>query len=57
MKLPCEKPNGAKLMVFISGNVYASNIYKDFDSKKDLDEYMLTQWGVKKHQYSYWYSN
>ena len=55
MKLPCEKPNGQKLYVFISGNVYANNIYEDFGSKKELDEYMLNQWGVKKHQYSYWY--
>ena len=54
MKLPCEKANGSKLYVFVSGNVYANNIYKDFNSKAELDDYMLKMWGVKKHQYTYW---
>ena len=41
MKLPCEKADGSKLYVFVSGNVYANNMYIDFDSKAELDDYML----------------
>ena len=52
MKLKAEKEDGSKLYVHFSGDVYASNIYKDYNSIKELCE----DFGVKRNQISFWYS-
>ena len=55
MKINELNENGSRLKVYIRGYFYAIDLFRDFESKRELNDYMLNEFGVKPSQYTYCY--
>lgn len=55
MKLPQLNNNNSRLHVYIKGSAYSYPLYVDFNTKKELDDYMLNMFYTKRNQYDYFY--
>lgn len=56
MKLPQINKNGSRLHILIYSDVYAMPLYKDFDSVKQLADYVEDNFGAKRLEFEYYYS-
>ena len=57
MKLPQLNENSNRLHVYIRGSIYAYPMYRDFGSKKELDEYVKNEFYATSKQYDYFYGD
>lgn len=56
MKLSEINKNGNRLKIFLSGDVYAMDMYRSFNSVAELREWVVDNYGVYyKNRFSYWY--
>lgn len=56
MKLPQLNENGSRLHIHVQGDVYSMSMYQDFNSVKDLADYVRDEFGVNRSQFEYYYS-
>lgn len=56
MKLPQLNQNNSRLHVHIHGSCYSYPLYRDFNSMKDLCEYMKNEFYCKRSDFDYFYT-
>lgn len=56
MKLPQVNENGSRLHIHVQGYFYSMPMYQDFNSIKDLADYVRDEFGVNRPQFEYFYS-
>ena len=55
MRIPSINDNGSKLHVHLNNYFYSLTMYRDFNSKAELDEFVKSEYGCNKNQYEYYY--
>ena len=56
MKLPQINKNGSRLYILIYGDFYSMSLYRDFDSVRQLADYVKDAFGVRRSEFEYYYS-
>ena len=55
MRIPAINNNGSKLNIHFFDYLYSLTMYRDFNSKSELDKFIKSEYGYNRNQYEYYY--